>query len=186
MNEPLDDPRAITRPDPALHTYYVISSLFGLVFFPLIYLSYRFKYDTLRYRFDDDGVSMSWGRFFERETYLTYRRIQDIQVTSGVIQRRLGLAELHLQTASGGSGAEMKIEGIRNPERLRDFLYERMRGADRPASEEAGTNGMEAGADRGAGAAGAEGSGDDPALSLLLEIRDELRRMNEGSSREAR
>ena len=125
----MDDPRSITRPDPALRRYYFITSLFGGPFFPVIYLPLWFKYRTLRYRFDDDGVSMSWGQFFQKETYLTYRRIQDIQVTRGLIQRRLGLADLQLQTASGGSGAEMKIEGVCNPDRLRDFLYERMRGA---------------------------------------------------------
>ena len=166
------DPRTITRPDRALHTHYLIQSMFGLILFPLIYLPLRFKYRTLRYRFDDEGVSMSWGRFFQRETYLTYRRIQDIQVTRGVIQRRLGLADLKLQTASGGAGAEMKIEGIRDPDGLRDFLSERMRGAtDREGEAPAEVAG-------GAPLGGAEAAGGaDEALRLLHEIRDELRRL---------
>ncbi len=178
---PMDDPRTITRPDPALHTYYVIVSLFGFILFPLIYIPYLFKYKTLRYRFDDEGVSMSWGRFFQRETYLTYRRIQDIQMTRGVIQRRLGLATLELQTASGGAGAEMKIEGIRQPERLRDFLYERMRGA-----RDGGDGALEAEGSRNPATprAGASAADDRPsaagaeALALLHEIRDELRTLN--------
>ena len=155
----IDDPRAITRPDPALHTYYLIISALGLILFPIIYIPYLFKYKTLRYRFDDEGVSMSWGRFFQRETYLTYRRIQDIQMTRGVIQRRLGLATLELQTASGGAGAEMRIEGIRHPERLRDFLYERMRGArgEDDGSSRAGL-GEFAGSGQGAGSSQGTGS----------------------------
>lgn len=178
------DPRAITRPDPALHTYYLISSLFGLILFPFIYLPLRFRYVTLRYRFDEEGVSVSWGRFFQRETYLTYRRIQDIQVSRGVLQRRLGLATLELQTASGGAGAEMRIEGIREPDRLRDFLYERMRGGSAGSAQARGGDGRVGSLDR--GGAGPEGAGDteggsDEALRLLREIRDELKAANRGA-----
>jgi uncharacterized protein len=163
----LVDPRTITRPDPALNTYYLISSFAALIFFPIFYVPLLLKYRTLRYRFDEDGVAMSWGQFNQRETYLNYRRIQDIQVSRGLVQRWLGLADLQLQTASGGAGAEMTIEGIRNPERLRDFLYERMRGAGDEHGEE-----EPAGED-------AAGAGDE-ALALLREIRDELRLLREG------
>lgn len=188
----MDDPRSITRPDPALRRYYFITSLFGGPFFPVIYLPLWFKYRTLRYRFDDDGVSMSWGQFFQKETYLTYRRIQDIQVTRGLIQRRLGLADLQLQTASGGSGAEMKIEGVCNPDRLRDFLYERMRGAQGGGPGEGGLQGrgptepgvQAGGSPESAGGAGAsarkQDASADEALALLREIRDELRKVNHG------
>ncbi len=156
----IDDPRAIERPDPALLRYYFTVSLFGLVLFPLLFIPYWFRYHTLRYRFDEEGVSMSWGRFFQRETYLTYRRIQDIQVRRGFLQRRFGLAVLELQTASGASHAEMAIEGIRNPERLRDFLYERMRGATD---------------DDGGDPLPGQPDAADEALALLREIRDTLR-----------
>jgi uncharacterized protein len=181
------DPSSITRPDPALRTYYLITSALTLFLFPFVYLPLYFKYHTLRYRFDEEGVSMSWGRFFQRETYLTYKRIQDIRVSRGVIQRWLGLSELALQTASGGSSAEMKIEGIRDADALRDFLYERMRGA-RDGGEEDGAGGVPpltgaAGAGTEPGMAAPGGAGvavADEALALLVEIRDELRRVNQG------
>jgi len=57
----------------------------------------------------------------------------------------------------------MRIEGIRNPEPLRDFLCERMRGAKAEAGE-------------------TPGAGGDPALALLVEIRDELRRLRRGAA----
>ncbi len=91
--------------------------------FPFVILPLYFKYHTLRYRFDDKGIAMTYGILFRRETYLTYRRIQDIHVTRNFVQRWLGLASVAVQTASGSSGAEMTIEGIHEPERLRDFLY---------------------------------------------------------------
>ena len=171
----VDDPRTLERPDPALLRYYFVTSLFGFIFFPLIYIPLWFRYQTLRYRFDEEGVSMAYGRFFQKETYLTYRRIQDIQVTRGFLQRRFGLAVLELQTASGSSESEMKIEGIRNPERLRDFLYERMRGAADEEGEGGGggyplrDNPLQSGPDAG-----------DEALRLLREIRDGLQALGEG------
>ena len=123
------DPKQVTRPDPALLTHYLITAVLIPPAFPFLILPLYFKYHTLRYRFDDDGVAMSWGILFRREVYLTYRRIQDIHVSRGIIQRWLGLATVAVQTASGSSTPEMSIEGILQYDALRDFLYQKMRGA---------------------------------------------------------
>lgn len=129
MTNPAFDPRTLTRPDPRLLQYYFISSLFALVFFPFAFIPQWIKYRTLWYSFDDEGVRMGWGLLWKREINLTYRRVQDIHVTRGLIQRWLGLANVAVQTASGSAAAEMTIIGILEPEKLRDFLYQRMRGA---------------------------------------------------------
>ena len=154
------NPRRIERPDSSLLKYYVLISLltgpgFMVMFWPLL-----FKYETLRYRFDDDGMSMSWGVLFRHEVNLTYRRIQDIHVTRNLLQRWLGLATVSIQTASGSASPEMSIEGILEPEKLRDFLYSRMRGAR-------GT---------GEGRDHEQRPPQDEALELLREIRDLLRK----------
>ncbi|MDA8018709.1 MAG: PH domain-containing protein [Thermoanaerobaculia bacterium] len=119
---------AIERPHPKLMRLYWLRSLvfppFSLIGLPFLY----FRYHTMRYRFDEEGVSMRWGILFRREVSLSYGRIQDIHVTSGIFQRWLGLADLHIQTASGSSAAEMTIEGLLEFEDVRDFLYSRMRG----------------------------------------------------------
>ena len=148
---------AFTRPDPALHRYYVVISLFATIGFPLVYIPLLIRYNTMRYHFDDDGVSMAWGYFFRKEVYLTYRRLQDIHVTRNLIERWLGIAKVPIQTASGTSGATMKIEGVRDAEGLRDYLYNRMRGArdeDQTAPPDATT---------------------DDVTTLLREIRDAIR-----------
>src|SRR5437868_12336650 len=121
--------RALERPHPALWTYYIIISIFtgpGIIG-TLPYLFFR--YHTLRYRFDAEGIHMKVGILFRREINLTYARIQDIHLRSGIIQRWLGLANVQVQTASGSSGPEMVIEGFKEFEALRDFLYTRMRGS---------------------------------------------------------
>lgn len=153
------DARTITRPDRALLSYYVICSCFALIAFPFVFLPLWIKYVTLEYRIDDEGVSMAWGFLFRKQILLTYRRIQDIHVKRNIIHRWLGLADVAIQTASGTTGAEMTIVGVRNPERLRDYLYSQMRGAKEDAAEHDD----------------ASIRADDEALVLLREIRDALR-----------
>lgn len=123
---------AIERPDPSLWKLYVIRSCLvpPLSFIALIPL--YFRYHTMRYSFDDEGVTMRWGILFRREVSLSYARIQDIHLTSGLLQRWLGLADIHIQTASGSAAAEMKIEGLKEFEDVRNFLYAKMRGAKKP------------------------------------------------------
>jgi uncharacterized protein len=149
------DPGKIERPHQSLLKYYtIISILTGpgfLAQFPLLF----FKYETLKYRFEEDGMSMSWGILFRHEIYLTYRRIQDIHVSRNIIQRWFGLATLSVQTASGSASPEMNIEGIPEAEQFRDYLYAKMRGA-RGAEEHAQDP-------------------EDEGLVVLREIRDRLR-----------
>ena len=126
----------------------------------VMFLPLFFKYETLRYKFEDDGMSMSWGILFRHEIHLTYRRIQDIHLSRNLIQRWLGLSTLSIQTASGSASPEMNIEGILEAEQLRDYLYSKMRGA-RGLDEDV---------------ADSEQHPQDEALALLREIRDLLRK----------
>ncbi len=130
MTNPADDRRiqAIERPDRALWTYYVLLCLIFPPAFPILILPAYFRYHTMRYKFSDDGISMSWGILFRREIIVNYARIQDIHLKSNIVERWLGLARILVQTASGTQSAELTIEGIKQFELLRDFLYSRMRG----------------------------------------------------------
>jgi putative membrane protein len=136
---------AIERPAPNLFTYYLLSSLLlGPLFFVLLIPLY-FRYHTLRYRFDEEGISMRWGILFRREINLTYARIQDIHLRSNFVERWLDLARIEVQTASGSSGAEMTLEGLLEFEAIRDYLYTRMRGSKdvRPTTMRAPATGAE-------------------------------------------
>ncbi len=130
MTHPDDDRRiqAIERPHRALWTYYILLSLAFVPAFPILILPMYFRYHTMRYKFGDDGISMRWGVLFRREIIVNYARIQDIHLRSNVIERWLGLARILVQTASGNQSAELTIEGIKEFDLLRDFLYARMRG----------------------------------------------------------
>lgn len=174
------DARSIERPDPKLWTYYLITACIVLPAAPILLPLLYFRYHTLRYRFDADGISMSVGILFKREVHLTYRRIQDIHLTRGLIQRWLGLATISIQTAAGSANAEMQIEGVLEADALRDWLYARMRGAH--LDDESQPNANDGAID---GANDDADGGTDELAPLLEQIRDEVRSLRERLERRA-
>ena len=166
VNPPPDEAAifALERPQPALWHLYLIRILLSLpaifITLPLLY----FRYHTLRYRFDREGIHMKVGILFRREVNVTYARIQDIHLSSGIIQRWLGLADVQIQTASGTSGAELTIEGFKEYEAIRDFLYAKMRSTREKTPPTVPP---------------LPSASDDESVKLLLAIRDELRQTRE-------
>jgi putative membrane protein len=130
--QPSDDSAifAIERPHRSLWTYYWLSCLVVPPLFPIIAPYYWFRYHTLRYRFTAEGISMSWGILFRREIIVNYARIQDIHLRSNLVERWFGLSKVLVQTASGNASAELTLEGLKEFEAVRDFLYSKMRGVE--------------------------------------------------------
>jgi uncharacterized protein len=128
---------AIERPHPNLFTYYWVSLLIVPPLLPILILPVWFRYHTMRYKFTDEGISMRWGILFRREVIVNYARIQDIHLRSNIVERWFGLGRVLVQTASGNAGAEMTLEGLKEFEAVRDFLYARMRGVKEPAAARA-------------------------------------------------
>jgi len=164
-SDSLPDSMGFTRPVPALATYFLLSSLMYLPIFPIVWLFRMFKYWTLEYAFDTEGISMKWGVMWRREIHLTYRRIQDIHLTRNVLQRWMRLANVSVQTAGGSSGPEMVIEGAPEPEALRDALYARMRGS----------HDVDSASIRSEDGVAAQDGDADRVIDLLVEIRDLLK-----------
>lgn len=119
---------ALERPHRNLFTYYWVLLLLFPPLLPILILPAWFRYHTMRYKFTDEGISLRWGILFRREIIVNYARIQDIHLRSNIVERWFGLARVLVQTASGNSGAEMTLEGLKEFEAVRDFLYARMRG----------------------------------------------------------
>jgi membrane protein YdbS with pleckstrin-like domain len=168
---------ALKEPDPALWTLYLIRALLTgpglIILLPYLY----FRYHTLRYTFDEEGIHMRVGILFRREVNLTYARIQDIHLRSGLLQRWLGLADIQIQTASGSADAELVVEGFKEFEAIRDFLYTRMRGYHAPSPAAASPPSLSDNPPRDPNA---------ELVSLLLTIRDELRQTRELLAEERR
>ena len=163
LASPVDEAfiRAIERPHANLMKLYTLQALAALFAFPIVIVPLYFRYHTLRYRFDAEGISAKWGILFRREVYLTYKRIQDIHVSRNLFERWLGIGKVMIQTASSSSSAELTLEGMEHHAAVRDWLYARMRGTAGAAGEAAP-----------AAAAGARR--DDEVVALLGAIRGEL------------
>jgi hypothetical protein len=149
---------SLERPRKELLTWYFFRALATVIAFPVTMLVFYFRYHTMRYKFDAEGIHMSWGILMRHEIMLNYSRIQDIQLHSNIIERWLGLIRIEVQTAAGASDSEMTLEGLPDPEGMRDFLYSRMRGGH-------------------AGAASAGGVS--PLEGVLIEVAAELRSIRE-------
>lgn len=161
-------------------TYYWIVAALTLLAFPVTIIPLWIKYRTLRYRFDDEGIWRAQGILWKREVNVAYRRIQDIHLTSGLLQRWLGLATVSIQTAAGSSSPEVTIEGVLEAEALRDFLYTKMRGV---RDHGIGTLRHAIGVSVEPATAGAGPAGEDEALALLTDILDALRRLEARAGR---
>jgi putative membrane protein len=157
---------AIERPHPQLWKYYLLTCLAIPPLFPILVLPMWFRYHTLRYKFTNEGISMSWGILFRREVIIQYARIQDIHLRSNLVERWLGLARVLVQTASGNSSAEMTLEGLTEFEAVRDFLYDRMRGVKDQTHPAAASV-----------AVGSEGNPD--LAAILRQVAAELRLLRE-------
>ena len=171
---PVDAARvqAITRPAPQLWTLYIIYSILSTVALPFTIVPAYFRYKTLRYRFDDDGVSVSYGLLWRRETYLTYARIQDIHVTRNIFERWLGIGTVKIQTASGSAASSESIVGLTAYQEVRNYLYAHMRG-------NASTSTTGAAIDAHTARAAIASGHDAQTIEALTGIRDELRAMRE-------
>jgi putative membrane protein len=173
------------RPTGALLTYYMLLAILTgpavIVILPWRY----FRFRTLRYTFDAEGVSMRWGLLFRREVSLTYARIQDIHLVSNIVERWLGLGRVQIQTASGQAGAELTIEGLPDFETVRDELYRRMRGARLDHAPDASSTLSHDAPALAAGADSAAGSLSD-AVAALNDAVAELRALRQDLAHEAK
>jgi len=175
VTRPFDPQRiyAITRPEPVLLTYYLISALAGLFLYPLVLIPLMIRYYTLGYRFDKESIRKTHGLIFRHEDLVQYARIQDLHISRGILQRWLGLATIEIQTAAGSMAPEMTIIGLTNFEELRDFLYSKMRGARFGEDETVPT--VESIQTAESVGKVPPSAGDDAVLTCLTEIRDEIR-----------
>ena len=64
-----------------------------------------------------------------RTTRLLYEHVRGVEIEQSVLQRLLGLGDLHVGSDVNKGEGEMVICGIRNPDKVKDLLLERVRTA---------------------------------------------------------
>lgn len=122
-----------------------VAEWFGLVGvvaqMPFTLALVRFDFELRWYIVTDRSLRIRAGIWDIREMTMTFANIQQITVEQGPLQRLLGLADVMVRTAGGGSGgmeeARQKgqhqmmhfgyFHGVDNAGEIRDLILERMR-----------------------------------------------------------
>ena len=103
---------------------------------PFTFYLQRLNYRLRWYIVTDRSLRIRSGIWSVEELTMTFANIQDIAVTAGPLQGFLGLADIEVRSAGGGSPGPhghtdrkhaARFEGIDNAEAVRDLILERLR-----------------------------------------------------------
>jgi putative membrane protein len=93
----------------------------------------RFK--RVDYELTEETFDLNSGVFSRREREIPYHRIQNVDIGQNVVQRALGIAQVSLETAGGGSTeAQLRYVSREEADRLQNEISRRKRG-DTPETE---------------------------------------------------
>lgn len=102
--------------------------LVGIAFGVVYELAY---YQRFRYRTTEDTFDVTSGVVSRRDREVPLGRVQNVDVRQNVIQRALGIAAVHVETAGGGE-TEVTLQYVdeREAKRLQRVLRRKARGSD--------------------------------------------------------
>ena len=102
----------------------VLTGIIVLDAFYIWYISAYYK--SLEYCIEPDGVKANRRVFWRKKTTVPYRKITNVDITQGPLERLYGLSTIHVQTAGAsgpeGSKAELVFYGIRDCDSLKDRI----------------------------------------------------------------
>ncbi len=144
----------------------------------LAYVAIHLRYDTTWYVMSPRSLRLRRGIWTINEQTITFENVQDVKVTRGPVQQLFGIANVTLTTAGAGkadqhgntSGNTAVLEGVDNPAELRYLIMARVR-----ASRSAGLGDEDGSARPPRTSAGMAPALSPAHLSLLRQIRDDLR-----------
>ncbi|WP_435096447.1 PH domain-containing protein [Halarchaeum sp. P4] len=95
------------------------------------------RYRRFEYALTDSTLDVSSGVFARREREIPLRRVQNVDVSRNIVQRALGIATVHVETAGGGSTeAVLECVSVAEAERLQSEIRRLKRAAERAESDE--------------------------------------------------
>ncbi|MEO6051620.1 MAG: PH domain-containing protein [Pyrinomonadaceae bacterium] len=107
----------------------LLAILTGLLLL-LIPAYYHFRLKTVRYTLTDSQLEIDEGFISRHTRSIPIRRIQDVTVSSGVVQRLLGFGDLSIDNASE-DGGKVVLKNINTPKFYADILLRQMRRLDK-------------------------------------------------------
>ena len=129
-------PLLISNLDDALFllTSFVILAIIFLIIIVEVYA--RLAYHFWIYEFTPDQLRIERGIIWKKYSNIPYQRIQNVDITRGIIARLCGFSTVNLQTAGysapvnnrGGAWSEGYIPAVPmdEAERIREFVIERI------------------------------------------------------------
>lgn len=103
--------------------------LIGLCFF-LVPAYYHIRQRLVRYTLTDTKIEIDSGFIARTTQNIPIRRIQDVTVTTSIIQRLLGFGDLVVDNASE-QGGKIVLKNINTPQKYADILLKQMRLLDK-------------------------------------------------------
>ncbi len=95
-----------------------------------IWIPYFFN--SLEYIIDADTVKMNSGVFWKKRVNVPFRKITNVDINQGPLQRMYNVGSIHVQTAGAGGAqgakAELRFTGIRKLEELKEIIMSSIRG----------------------------------------------------------
>lgn len=105
-----------------------VAVLIGLMLF-LVPAWYHVKQKLLRYTLTDSKLEIDHGLISRTTRNVPIRRIQDVTVTSSMLQRVLGFGDVVIDNASE-EGGKVILKNINKPKAYADILLKQMRRLD--------------------------------------------------------
>ncbi|RXK56200.1 hypothetical protein ESB00_10100 [Oleiharenicola lentus] len=131
-------------PKPAMLVIWFFE-IVGLIVYilqlPITFLLARMDYDLRWYMVTDRSLRIRHGLWKVNESTMSFANIQQVEVSQGPLQRLLGLSDVKVQSAGGGSGGGDSHESrgkeddmhlglfhsVTNASEIRDLILERLR-----------------------------------------------------------
>lgn len=111
--------------------------LLFLVQVPFTFAAMRLEFELHWYIVTDRSLRIRTGLLSLQESTMSFANLQQVEVQQGPLQRLLGLADVRVQSAGGGSGQRSEhrsedlhtgiFHGVENATAIRDLILERLR-----------------------------------------------------------
>ena len=124
---------------PLLWALKIFGFVLYLIQIPITYTVRRLDYELRWYMVTDRSLRIRHGVWKISESTMSFANIQQVVVSQGPLQRALGLADVKVQSAGGGSGGDEHRHGsgedmhlglfhsVTNAPEIRDLILERLR-----------------------------------------------------------
>ena len=122
---------------PVLAAFEVWGVLLFLLQMPVTFAAVRLDFEMHWYIVTDRSLRIRTGIWQLQEATMSFANLQQVEVKQGPLQRLLGLADVHVQSAGGGGEMQPGHQGdslhtgifhsVSNATEIRDLILERLR-----------------------------------------------------------